>query len=494
MPVLELKGVSKSFFGVRVLDKVDFTLEKGEVHALLGENGAGKSTLIKVIAGVHHADEGEMYYDGKRVHFDKPIDAIHAGIGVVHQEISVFPDLSVAENLYVGHHKVKGALKAVDFAAMKKGAVEIFQRLGVDIDINQKAAGLSVAQRQMLVIAKALLFDSKIIIMDEPTAALSLSEVKTLFKIIEDLRNRGISIIYISHRMEELFQIADRVSVSENGKHVATALMSEVDSNQLIRWMVGRDITNFYPRVEHTIGDVVFEVKNLSDGKMVKDVSFALRQGEILGISGLAGAGRTESARAIVGLSKKTSGEIFMNGKELTIKNYRSAIEQGIVYISEDRQGDGLVLPMSIKDNITLSSLFRISNHGFINRKEDVAKATEFMNRLRVAAPDYNFEVKNLSGGNQQKVSLSKGLCNDPKIIILDEPTRGVDVGAKTEVYNLINELVLNGYSVIMISSDLPEIIGISDRVVVLKNGFTVSEAVGDKINQEYILSCAIGT
>ena len=493
MAVLELRGVDKSFFGVKVLDNVDFSLESGEVHALLGENGAGKSTLIKVIAGVHRADQGEMYYNGELVHFDKPIDAIRAGISVVHQEISVFPDLSIVENLFVGHYKTKGLFRNVDFSAMRKEAERIYARLGIRIDVLQKAAGLSVAERQMLVIARALLFESKVIIMDEPTAALSLSEVETLFSIISDLRSQGIAIIYISHRMEELFRIADRVTVIRDGKYVASAKTSEVDAKQLVSWMVGRSIENYYPKVDHTIGETVLKVENISDGKIVKNVSFELRRGEILGFSGLAGAGRTESARAIVGLSKLVSGKITLNGEAISINDYRSAIEKGIVYVSEDRQGDGLVLPMSVKDNITLSSLYRNGKLGFVDGKKDVSIAKTYMDRLRVAAPDYNFEVKNLSGGNQQKVSLSKGLANDPKIVILDEPTRGVDVGAKTEVYHLINELVKNDYSVMMISSDLPEIIGISDRVVVLRNGETVCDVTGEDINQEYILSRAIG-
>ena len=491
MTILELKHVDKYFYGVKVLDDMTFSLENGEVHALLGENGAGKSTLIKVIAGVHRAERGEMYYNGKKVSFDKPIDAIRAGISVVHQEISVFPDLTIVENLFVGHYK-KSRLGGVDFVAMKKEAQEMYRRLGIEIDVMRKAGTLSVADRQMMVIARALLFESKVIIMDEPTAALSLSEVETLFKIIEDLKRQGVAIIYISHRMEELFRIADRVTVIRDGKYVETASTKSVTSQQLIQWMVGRSIENYYPRAEHAIGETVLEVENLSDGKLVKNVSFELKKGEVLGISGLAGAGRTETARAVVGLTHKTMGTVRLNGKELEIKNYREAMENGIVYVSEDRQGDGLVLPLSIKDNITLSSLYRSGKAGFIDRKNDVETATTYMRRLHIAAPDYNFEVKNLSGGNQQKVSLAKGLANNPQIIILDEPTRGVDVGAKIEVYDLIHELVKNGYSVILISSDLPEIIGISDRVIVLRNGESVCNVEGENINQEYILSQSI--
>lgn len=490
--VLELKNIRKTFPGVIALQNMHLSLKKGEIHAIVGENGAGKSTLIKVMAGVHLPDKGEIIVKGKQMHFSCPQDAIAAGIGVVHQETSLFNDLSIMENMFIGRLPRKGILKSVDFPTMKAEAERIFKMLNVEIDVTKPVKMLGIAEKQMLEIAKALSQNSEILILDEPTAALSIREVKTLFSIIDRLKKSGVSIIYISHRLEEIFQIADRITVIRDGEYVTSANVSEVNTAQLVHWMVGRDVDDFFPKTESKIGDPILKVSELSDGKLIKNVSFELRSGEILGFAGLAGAGRTETATAITGLRERISGKVWLGDKELKIHRYIDAVDNGIVYISEDRQRNGVTLPMSIKDNITLSMLKKICRFGVIDRSKDEAQADRFIEQFKIATPHRNFVVGNLSGGNQQKVSVSRGLSCNPKVLILDEPTRGVDVGAKAEIHDIISKLAASGMSIIMISSEMPEVLGMSDRVLVFRQGEIVGCLDRDEATQEKVLDLAL--
>lgn len=490
--VLELKNIRKEFPGVVALNHMNFSLEEGEIHAIAGENGAGKSTLIKIIAGVHAPDQGEMLLREKAVHFNSPQDAIAHGIGVVHQETSLFPDLSIMENMFIGKLPRRGFTKTVDFDAMKTRAEEIYRMLGIEMDVSRPVRELGIAEKQMLEIAKALGQNSQILILDEPTAALSVREVEIFFQIITKLKASGVSIIYISHRLEEIFRIADRITVIRDGEYVASARVRDVETRQLVSWMVGRDLRDFYPKVESVIGDVILDVRGLYDGKLVKNVAFQLRQGEILGFYGLAGAGRTEAVTEVVGLRRRQAAQITIGNREVHISNYQDALKNGIVYISEDRQRNGLTLPMSIKDNITIAALKKLCKFGVIRKKEDIAFAEKYIKAFRIVAPHYNSVVGNLSGGNQQKVSVSKGLACSPRVLILDEPTRGVDVGAKAEIYEIISRLACEGMSIIMISSELPEILGMSDRVVVFRHGSVAGSLDIKEATQENVLAMAL--
>ena len=490
--VLELHNIRKTFPGVVALNHMNFSVEKGEVHAIVGENGAGKSTLIKVIAGVHAPDEGELFVNGKEVHFRGPQDAIDAGIGVVHQETALFPDLSIMENMFMGRLPRKGRSGMVDFSVMRRRAAEIYDQLGMKIDLDRSVKTLKIAEKQMLEIAKALSQNSKILILDEPTAALSIREVEALFSIIRDLKKNGVTIIYISHRLEEIFEIADRLTVIRDGEYIASAKVSEVDSSQLVKWMVGREVTAIYPQKKSAIGEVVLEVSELSDETLLHDVSFDLKKGEILGFAGLAGAGRSETAMSVVGLRKKTSGIIRVNKRIIQNRKYTEALQNRMVYISEDRQRYGLTLTLSLKDNITLAALRSLCRHGVIDRKKDREIADHYINMFTIAAPHRNFVVGNLSGGNQQKVSVSKGLACQPEILILDEPTRGVDVGAKSEIHEMIRDLAQEGMSIILISSEMPEVLGMSDRVCVFRDGTIVGSFLREEATQEKVLALAL--
>ena len=490
--VLELRNIRKTFPGVVALNHMNFSVEEGEVHAIVGENGAGKSTLIKVIAGVHSPDDGEVLVNGKEVAFHGPQDAINAGIGVVHQETALFPDLSIMENMFMGRLPRSSRGGVVDFAAMRQRAGEIYQRLGVSIDLNRSVKTLKIAEKQMLEIAKALSQDSRILILDEPTAALSIREVEKLFSIIRELKKDGVTIIYISHRLEEIFEIADRITVIRDGEYIASSDIAAVDRTQLVRWMVGREVTAIYPQKTSAPGDVMLQVENLSDGSLLNDVSFELHRGEILGFAGLAGAGRSETAMAVTGLRRKTSGTIRINGKRIANRRYTEALQNRMVYISEDRQRYGLTLTLSIKDNITLSTLRSLCHFGVIDRKKDQAMADSFMKTFSIAAPHRNFVVGNLSGGNQQKVSVSKGLACRPEVLILDEPTRGVDVGAKSEIHEMIKDLAEEGMGIILISSEMPEVLGMSDRICVFRDGSIVGSFLRHEATQENVLALAL--
>ena len=498
-PVLRIQGISKSFPGVNALTDMTIDLRHAEVHAVCGENGAGKSTLMKIITGIYKPDRGTMVLNGKPLEVRNPNEAYARGIAIIFQETSLFPDMTVLENIFMGHEIKKplfGTAKVfsiLDYAAMRKQANEIFARLEMAVDLDARVADLGVATKQMVEIAKALSFDSRILILDEPTAALTNKEVDTLFDTIRKLKQHGVSMLYISHRLDEIFQIADRVTVIRDGEHIQTEEVSKVTKDQLVAWMVGRTLTNLYPKESFEIGAVVFEARNIVQAGVLNGISLQLRTGEILGISGLAGAGRTELALALCGFTRLDAGQIIIDGKPVHFSNYRQAMDNGIVYISEDRQKYGLIVPMTISVNITLPLLERISRGpGIIDFAAERKINDTYMEKLAIKAPNGAFVVNNLSGGNQQKVSVAKALATTPRILILDEPTRGVDVGAKSEIHRIISNLAKDGKSIIMISSDLPEIIGMSDRVIVMKTGSLMGELTRAELTQQKILQLAL--
>lgn len=491
--VLELKQICKSFPGVNALQGVDFSLDAGQVHAVVGENGAGKSTLIKIIAGVFKPDTGSIFLYGNRVEIATPNEAHRLGISVIYQETSLFPDLTVMENLFIGREPVKGVWKAIQYKKMREDAAQVFNSLETEIDVEENVSSLGIAQKQMVEIAKALSFNSRILIMDEPTAALSQKEVNALFKIIRKLKERGVSIIYISHRLEEIYEIADRVTVLRDGAYIADAPVREVDNQKLISWMVGRPLDSFFPKMKTVIGETVLAVKDLRQTGVFQNINFELHRGEILGISGLASSGRTELAQALTGFEPSDGGEILIDNRKAHFRNYSEAVAQGIIYVSEDRGKLGLVLPLKVKENVTLSMLQRICRYGFINFPEEERISGEFINQLQIRTPGPNFVVANLSGGNQQKVSVARALATQPKVLILDEPTRGVDVGAKAEIHKIISQLAGEGLAIIMISSELPEILGMSDRIIVMRKGRFVGEFSREEATQQKIISLALG-
>lgn len=499
--ILKLENINKSFPGVKALQNMQIELARGEMHAVCGENGAGKSTLMKVITGVYKADSGDVYLNGEKVTIREPNDAYGKGIAIIFQETSLFKDLNVLENMFMGHEPVKkvGFVKSIDYAAMRKKADEIFDFLGISgqIDYDAKIDTLGVAAKQMVEIAKALTYDAKVLIFDEPTAALTNKEVRALFRTIARLKEQGISMLYISHRMEEIFEIADRVTVIRDGSYVRTAKIEDVTEQQLISWMVGREMNEMYPKAQVEIGDTVLKVEHLTrsgeqDGFPLDDISFEVRKGEIFGVAGLAGAGRTEMAECLSGLRKYDSGKVTLEGRELHIRHYRDAIDQGFIYVSEDRKKYGLVVPMSIEDNLTMSILYRLTKNKLIDFDAEDRLVDKYMADLRVKAPNREFVVENLSGGNQQKVLVAKALCAEPKILILDEPTRGVDVGAKSEIHRIVSTLAQSGLTIIMISSDMPELLGMCDRLMVVKAGKKTGELTRDEFSQEKVLKLAL--
>ena len=490
--ILEMKGIVKSFGPVKALKGVDFDLRAGEVHALMGENGAGKSTLMKVLTGIHDANEGTIHYNGKQVAYSKPKEAMEDGIVIVHQELNMMNHLTVAQNIFIGREEFRHNLLIDDGASIKK-AKKLFELLKLDINPTEKVGNLTVGKQQMVEIAKALSMDAKVIVFDEPPAALTESEINELFVIIDDLRAKGVGIIYISHRMDEIARITDRVTVMRDGEYVGTVNTKETTKDEIIAMMVGRTIYED-PKAASAVADdapVVLEVKNLNAGSSVKDVSFHLRKGEILGFSGLMGAGRTEVARLLFGADKKESGTIFVNGKEVTINSPQDAIREGIGYLSEDRKRFGCIVDMTIADNTVMTNLDKYIKGGLINDGEIVKVSDEFVKQLRTKTPSSKQLVRNLSGGNQQKVVIAKWLEQNSDILIFDEPTRGIDVGAKSEIYTLMNSLVAQGKSIIMISSELTEILRMSDRIVVMCEGRKTGELDISQATQERILALA---
>ena len=495
--ILQLENIVKSFPGVLALDGIDLNLRSGEIHAVCGENGAGKSTLMKVVCGVHQADKGEMVVNGITECFKNPMEAYKKGISIIFQETSLFEEMTVLDNLFLGHEKTKKTMgiSHIDYTAMREEATEIFKRLNTTIDLDAKIKALGMAQKQMVEIAKALTFNANIIIFDEPTASLTQREVEALFKIIDELKKSGMGIVYISHRLEEIFEISDRVTVIRDGKYISTKDTKKTTKNELVADMVGREMGEYYPKTETKIGDKLLEVKHYYDQGFLNDINFYLRKGEILGFSGLAGAGRTEVMESLCGFTERAAGQVFLEGEEIKINNYRDAKKAGIVYVSEDRGKYGVIVDMIIKQNITLPQLHRFSKAlGVMDIPAEGKAADKYIGEMGIKAPDGDFLVANLSGGNQQKVSVSKALALKPKILILDEPTRGVDVSAKAEIHKIISELTQKGVTIIMISSELPELIGMCDRIYVMKEGRIAGSFDRDEVTQEKILIMALGT
>ena len=489
---IEMRGIDKSFGGNAVLKNAGFLLDDGEVHALMGENGAGKSTLMKILTGVYTKDAGQVIVDGKEVCYNNPQEAEKAGIVFIHQELNVLFDLTVEENMFLGK-EIKKVFGICDRKAMRKRVQEILDMLGVDIDPTQRMDELSIGQQQMIEIAKALMVDAKVLIMDEPTAALTQSETEVLFKVVNSLRQKGVSIVYISHRMEEIFELCDRITILRDGTYIDTKRLADIDMNDIVKMMIGREIGERYPVRNSKIGDVAFEVKNLNCPGAFENVSFEVRAGEVLGVSGLMGAGRTEIMQAIFGNMPNVTGQLFLDGKEIKNKNPQQAIQNGIGFITEDRKVEGLMLEESIMKNISLANLGRISNGGVINKKKEQELVNKGIEELRIRCFGPQHECNNLSGGNQQKVIFAKWIYTNPKVLILDEPTRGVDIGAKKEIYNIINELAAKGVAIIMVSSELPEVLGMSDRVMVVREGEVRGILNKEEANQESIMTLATG-
>jgi ribose transport system ATP-binding protein len=492
-PILEVRKISKSFPGVRALNNVDLRIWPGEVHALMGENGAGKSTLMKILSGAYRPDSGQILIDGKAVQFRTPHDARAAGIGIIYQELTVTPNLTVSGNVFLGSElKRFGFMK--DTASMDWKTQEVLHRLGARFDASDRAANLLVAEQQQVEIARALFHKSRVLVMDEPTAALSDRETVRLFEIVRQLRSEGLAIIYISHRMAEVYELADRLSVLRDGEYVGELKRAEFSADKVIEMMVGRRVEEFYEHSNHAAGSVVLDVRNMDDGKRVKHASFQLRQGEVVGLAGLVGAGRTELARLVFGADKRKSGEVFLNGRKLRINRPQDAIRSGIGYVPEDRKLQGVFLQMSSAANITMNIIGRYAAGGVLNFGKLKERAKAEIEALRVRTASLASAAGGLSGGNQQKLLLARWLEINPKVLLLDEPTRGVDVGAKAEIYALIQRLVEKGMAVLFISSELPEIVGVCDRVLVMREGEISGEIGGDtgiEITQQNIMKLA---
>jgi rhamnose transport system ATP-binding protein len=488
-PVIQVQHVSKSFGGVRALQDVHFEIFPGEVHALLGENGAGKSTLIKIITGVHQPDTGELFLEGSPIHFANTREAQAHGIAAIYQEPSLFPDLDIAENILVGRQPISRG--GVDWRRMYQEAGALLQRLGLALDLRTKARELSVAHSQVVEIARALSINAKVLIMDEPTSSLTLGEVEELFGIVRQLRAAGTAIVFISHRLEELFALADRVTTLRDGTYVGTRAMADVTIEGLIRMMVGRTLDELFPKQAVAAGEVVLEVAGLGVEGSFSDVSFELRRGEILGMAGLIGAGRTNVARALFGIEPATMGTIKLDGKAVAIKRPDTAMALGIGYVPEDRKEHGLVLPMSIADNITLPILSTFATLGWLDANRELQAATAASRQLEVKMAHIRQKAEELSGGNQQKVVLAKWLGARPRVLILDEPTRGIDVGTKAAVHALMSSLAAQGMAILMISSELPEILGMSDRILVMREGRLTGHFSRAEATQEKLMSAA---
>lgn len=492
---LEMRNITKTFPGVKALKNVDFSCYKGEVHALIGENGAGKSTLMKILAGAFTPNSGEILINGSQVSINNPQEAIKLGVAVIYQELNLIPYLSAIDNVLLGHEK-RNKLGFINMKKNRAEAMKWLDSLGEDIidDYNRPVYTLSIAQQQMVEIAKALSLNASIIVMDEPSATLTEKEMNSLFNIINKLKQKGVTIIYISHRLEELFKISDRVTVLRDGELIKCVDTVSIDKAQLICLMIGRELDKSFPVRENCIQDsCLLEVRNLSDENLLRDINIKLRKGEVLGISGLVGSGRTELVRTIFGADPAKTGEIFIDGKKVAIKDPHSAVKHGIGLATEDRKSQGLFLDMSIKDNALISSMDKVSSYGFIDMKEELKTVLKCIDELNIKTSGYGKKVRELSGGNQQKVVLAKWLSTGSRILILDEPTRGIDVGAKYEIYCLMNDLVKRGIGIIMISSELPEIIGMSDRILVMHNGRITGEINDMDVTEERIMWHATG-
>ncbi len=492
-PIFKLTGVQKRFGGVVAVDSVDFELLDGEVHALVGENGAGKSTLMKIVNGLYAPDGGSFEVGGETAAFHSPRDAEASGIAMIPQELDLFPELTVAENLYVGRRRPRTWWGGVDWGTMRRAARERFDSLGVDLDVGTLVKRLSVANQQIVAIARALLNEARAVIMDEPTASLAGREVERLFNIIRDLKASGVGVVYISHRLEEIFAISDRITVMRDGEHVATRPAQEMDTQELVRLMVGRPLNELFSRTEGEAGEVALELRGLGRRGEFEDVSIEVRRGEIVGLAGLVGAGRTELAQSIFGISPPETGEVLVDGKPLKATSPQATMERGIFYVPEERQSQGLILPFPIKHNMSLGILDRLSRLGFVSFKKEGEEAERLAGSLSVRGAGVSDPVSRLSGGNQQKVVLGKALAREPSILLLDEPTRGVDVGAKSEIYALIDGLARDGKAVLLVSSELEEVLSMSDRIFVMREGKITGELAGREATQESVMAAATG-
>ena len=492
-PILTMKGINKSFPGVKALENVDLTVYPGEVHVLMGENGAGKSTLMKIIAGLHEKDSGEMYLKGEPVHFTSPSEAIKSGISMIHQELMPIPYLSVAENIFIGREPVRPIFRNLDKKKLAENTIALCKQICIEMDPWTLVKDLSVGEMQMVEIAKAISINSDIIIMDEPTSAITELEVERLFSLIRNLKEQNVAIVYISHKMDEIYKIGDRITILRDGQFVESCLLKNLSRSQLISHMVGREISDIFPKTDCSIGGTVLEVRDLVLSNTFENVSFTARKGEILGFAGLMGAGRTEVVETIFGIRKKSSGSIFINDKEVEIKKPSDAIKHKIAIISEDRKDVGLVLKMSVGENLTLSTLKKYSVFNQIQKDKEKEAIQSQIDNMRIKTYGADQCVKNLSGGNQQKVVIGKWMLSEPEILIMDEPTRGIDVAAKAEIHKLISQLAGEGKTIILISSELPEIIGMCDRVLVMHEGQITGELNRDEFSQEKIMCLATG-
>ena len=494
-PILKMTNIVKEFPGVKALDGVNIELYEGRVMALMGENGAGKSTLMKILSGVYKKDGGEIFYKGKKEDIKGPKDATNKGIAIIHQELNLVNDLSIGENIFLGREPKKGF--RIDFDKLHADSEVLLKRLNINKSSRELVENLSIGEKQMIEIAKALSLDAQIIIMDEPTDALTDKETESLFKVINELKADNKAIVYISHRLKEIFELCDYITVLRDGKFVGQEEISNLDEDKMIEMMVGRKLTDQFPHLEVEKGETILKLENVSN-KFVKDISFEVKAGEILGISGLMGAGRSELAKTIYGHYPIESGTMIKKDMKLNkdlqmnLKSSVDGVKNRIAYVSEDRKGDGLILDLSIRENMTLSSLERISNSFVVDKNKEKERVNSYIDRIRIKTPNMEQLIKNLSGGNQQKVAIAKALMIHPDVLILDEPTRGVDVGAKKEIYDLINEFKSQGKAIIMISSEMPELLGLSDRVLVLSHGQITGEFDIKEATQEKILKCAV--
>lgn len=491
--ILRMVSISKYFPGVKALDRVTFSVNRGEVHALVGENGAGKSTLMKILAGALQPDEGEIYLEGQRVSIPNPQSAWEKGISIIYQELNLLPDLNVVQNIFLGREPRK-RFGTLDYAAMAREAESLLERVGIRVPLRALVKNLSVAEQQQVEIAKALSLNAKILVMDEPTASLSEAEVERLFTIIRDLKDRGVTVIYISHRLDEVFRIADRVTVLKDGKCVGTYSIEELDREKLVRLMVGRSFSETFPPKADKVGSVILEVRNLTVPGLLKDITFYVRSGEIVGFFGLVGSGRTDLAKTLFGLHPNYTGEILVKGKTVRVFSPQKAVAEGIGFVPEDRKVEGLCLGLSVKDNCLMAVLDEVKALFFLDRKKEITTVQSFVSDLRIKTPHFYQRVRNLSGGNQQKVVLAKWLATQPDFLIFDEPTRGIDVGAKAEIYHLMRNIAAQGKGILMISSELPEILGMSDRIYVMHEGTIVKEFTqGEAVSEEQVMYFAAG-
>ena len=492
--ILEMKGIKKYFYGVKALDGVDFKIRTGEVHALIGENGAGKSTLVKILAGVHQPTAGTIIFNDKPVQFPSPQVSQRAGISAIHQEATMFLELSIAENIFMGHHIRNKSNGLLSWKEMKSKTQTLLDKLELDIHPDTKVKNLSVAQRHMVEVAKALSLNAKIVIMDEPTSALTLKEVEYLYKIIKKLKSEGKAIIFISHKFEEVFEIADYFTVLRDGKYIGEGKIADITIDKIVQMVIGRSLEQMYPKLEVEQGDIILKVENLTKIGIFKNVSFELHKGEILGFFGLVGAGRSEVMQTIFGIDSKTSGEVFINGAKINITNPSDAMNYGLAYLPEDRQIQGAILAMNIRENITLPIIDRISRHIFLDHNREFEITDEYGKYIEIKASGWEQLVEDLSGGNQQKVVLAKWIATKPRILIMDEPTKGIDVATKATVHNFISELAKQGIAVILISSELPEILGMSNNIIVMHEGVVTAKFTREEANSKKIIRAAIGS